>query len=172
MPVRDIAQREGFDVAVNASYFAITRPKGAGEIAEEKAERSGAPPTTMPATTAATKTTSDSPGYRAGVWSKTVGWAMTDGKLWSPEPRASWPTFWIDAQSRGHLNDVDRVPSDARQIVQGNVWIVRDGKSVAPEGNAKVRHPRTLVGLDRNGTKLTLSRNYKDKLFELLGKPL
>ena len=23
-----------------------------------------------------------------------------------------------------------------------------------------------------NGTKLTLSRNYKDKLFELLGKPL
>src|SRR5436190_9852851 len=35
MPVRDIAQREGFDVAVNASYFAITRPKGAGDIAEE-----------------------------------------------------------------------------------------------------------------------------------------
>ena len=26
--------------------------------------------------------------------------------------------------------------------------------------------------LMENGTKLTLSRNYKDKLFEILGKPL
>src|SRR5262245_20180161 len=38
MTVRDIAQREHFDIAVNASFFAVTRPGGAGEIAEEKAE--------------------------------------------------------------------------------------------------------------------------------------
>src|SRR5439155_17799684 len=55
MPVRDIAAREGFDIAVNASYFAIARPKDAGEIAEEKAERSG-PSASAPTTNV---------GYRA-----------------------------------------------------------------------------------------------------------
>src|SRR5206468_7192011 len=49
-----------------------------------------------------------------------------------------------------------RIPKDARQIVQGNVWIVRDGHGVAPTGNAAVRHPRTAVGIDRSGAKLTI----------------
>jgi len=54
------------------------------------------------------------------------------------------------------MGEPRRVPPDARQIVQGNVWIVKDGKPVAPTGNAKVRHPRTAIGLDETGTKLTI----------------
>jgi exopolysaccharide biosynthesis protein len=146
MPVREIAQREAFDIAINASYFEIPKPKS-GEIAEEKSERAGAPATTVPTTSA---------GYRAGVWSKTVGWAMSDGYLFSPKVRADWPAFWIDANGRAHLGDLKDVPPNARQMVQGNVWLVRDGKPVEPKGNAKVRHPRTIVGLDKSGTRLVL----------------
>jgi exopolysaccharide biosynthesis protein len=147
MTVRDIASRERFDVAVNASYFAITIPKGAGEIAEEKAERAGAPVSTAPTTNA---------GYRAGAWAKSVGWAMSDGNLWSRELRPGWPVLWIDQQGHGHIGEPQRVPVEARQMVQGNVWIVKDAKPVTPTSNAKVRHPRTVIGLDARGTKLTI----------------
>jgi exopolysaccharide biosynthesis protein len=153
MTVRDVAKREHFDVAVNASFFEITRPKGAGEIAEETSEKAAA--ASGKATPAPTAPTTNV-GYRAGVWSKSVGWSMTDGKLWSPERNAGFATFWIDSRGHGHMGDPKNVPPDAKQLVQGNVWLVRDGKAVEPKGNAKVRHPRTVLGLDASGTKLTI----------------
>jgi exopolysaccharide biosynthesis protein len=144
-PVRAIAEREKFDVAVNASFFEI--PKAGGEIAEEKAERSGAPATTVPVAAG---------GYRTGVWSKSVGWAMTDGRLWSKQHRGDWPAFWIDERGRGHIGQPDELPRDARQLVQGNVLVLKDGKPIAEKGNAKVRHPRTVLGVDASGTRLTI----------------
>src|SRR4051812_12464732 len=70
-PVRAIADREKFAIAVNASFFEI--PKAGSEIAEEKAERSGAPATTVPVAAG---------GDRTGGWGKTVGWGVADGRLW------------------------------------------------------------------------------------------
>jgi len=153
MNVRDVAAREKFDVAVNASFFEITRPKDGGEIAEEKSEKAAA---ASGRATAATTAPTTNVGYRAGVWSKSVGWSMTDGRLWSPKRNGDFATFWIDSRGRGRMGDPKNIPTDAKQLVQGNVWIVKDGKPAEPKGNAKVRHPRTVLGLDAGGTKLTI----------------
>jgi exopolysaccharide biosynthesis protein len=128
MPVRQIAQRERFDVAVNASFFAISR-----------------------------STTQPGAGYREGAWAKSVGWAMTDGKLWSSHHRDGWPILWVEGERRVKIGLSKNVPPDATQIVAGNAYVLRDGKPAEPfEGMMSVRHPRTVVGVDREGRKLVI----------------
>jgi exopolysaccharide biosynthesis protein len=143
MPVRDIAAREHFDIAINASFFAVNR----SNLAEEKAETSGIAATTLP---------SQKIGYIAGAWAKDIGWSMTDGKLWS-SPSNNWPIFYITADNAAKIDQPEKIPSDARQIVAGNCLLLKNGQPAAPfAGAMAVRHPRTAIGLNRAGTKLVL----------------
>ena len=143
MPVNDIAAREHFDIAINASFFSINR----SNIAEEKAETSGKPATSLPA---------HQIGYVAGAWAKNVGSTMTDGKLW-PSPSNGWPILCINADRAATICDSTATPSNARQIVAGNCYILKDGQSAGHfTGPMQVRHPRTVVGLNRDATKLII----------------
>jgi exopolysaccharide biosynthesis protein len=45
-------------------------------------------------------------------------------------------------------------PADNWEVIAGNTLLVKDGV-VVPHQN-KVRHPRTVVGLDATGTRLTI----------------
>jgi exopolysaccharide biosynthesis protein len=129
LPVREIAEREHFDIAVNASFFDAKNTKDA-----EGAQS----------------------GYVRDKWSSAVGWAMTDGKLWSPVRWKSNPVLWIAGDRSVHIGSPENVPSDAKQIVQGNGLVVENGKPTEPAGNLKVRHPRTVVGIDKDGKTLVL----------------
>ncbi|WP_428940459.1 phosphodiester glycosidase family protein [Fontivita pretiosa] len=136
LPTSQIARRERFDVAINASFFAIRKPTTAPGAATQPAN----------------------PGYRPGVWAQTVGWAMTDGRLWgSAPPKDGWPIVWVEEDRRVKIGLSSRVPKGARQIATGNCYVVKAGKPAEPfVGMMKVRHPRTVIGTTRDGSKLIL----------------
>ena len=85
-----------------------------------------------------------------GNASRPVGPAMTEGKLWH-----AGNTYALVVHESGKvtIERIDTVPADARQIVGGNPLLVRDGKPVAPAG---VAAPRTALGLDKEGKRLTI----------------
>ncbi len=85
-----------------------------------------------------------------GNASRPVGAAMTDGKLWH-----AGNTYALVVHEGGKVSieRLDAVPADARQIVGGNPMLVQNGKVVAPPG---VAAPRTAVGLDKEGRRLTI----------------
>jgi exopolysaccharide biosynthesis protein len=128
-PASAIAKREGFDVTVNASFFEAKNTKDAEGAAS---------------------------GYVKDKWAKSVGWGMTDGKLWSPDVNKDWPAVWVEGDRAVRIGSPKNLPPNARQAVQGNGYVVRDGKLADPIGNLKVRHPRTVVGVDRDGKTLVL----------------
>lgn len=125
MPVRQIATRERFDVAINASFFTV--PSG---------------PTSAPS-------------YIAGINASSVGWTMSDGKVLSNSPRQGWPILWIEGDRTVKIGMPAALPALARHAVTGNGLLIKDGKPVERfDGNLIARHPRTAVGVDRAGTKL------------------
>ncbi|MGA2496189.1 MAG: phosphodiester glycosidase family protein [Tepidisphaeraceae bacterium] len=85
-----------------------------------------------------------------GNAARPLGPAMTDGKLWH-----AGNTYALVVREGGKVSieRLDTVPADARQIVGGNPMLVRNGKEVAPAG---VAAPRTAVGLDKEGKRLTI----------------
>ncbi|MCS7033221.1 MAG: phosphodiester glycosidase family protein [Phycisphaerae bacterium] len=126
-PVSSIASRERFDLAVNASFFSVDKT---GPWAEG--------------------------GYKVDQPAAAMGWTMTDSRLWS-RSREDWPVLWIDAHNRAHITDTRAISPDARQMVAGNAWILRNGQDRVPtEGMMTVRHPRTAVGIDAEGKTLTI----------------
>lgn len=130
MPPSEIADREKFDVCVNASFF------GARQTQDVEGEKSG---------------------FVKGKWSKAVGLAMTDGKAWSAVPKKDWPTLWIDQQGKAHLSVESQLPESTRQAVQGNAMVLKSGEIVEPvTAVMKARHPRTVVGLDKDAKTLTI----------------
>jgi exopolysaccharide biosynthesis protein len=52
------------------------------------------------------------------------------------------------------IETLTRPAADDREVIGGNVILVRNGAVVPHPG--KVRHPRTVVGLDGAGTRLTI----------------
>lgn len=128
LPTSEIARRENFDLAVNASFFSVR------EETDEDGKKLG---------------------YRRGVWASAVGRTVTDGQVWS-SGRMDWPVFWIDKSGKAHITMPAEVRSPA-QVVAGNAWIIRDGQDAVPtEGMMTVRHPRTAVGIDREGKTLVI----------------
>lgn len=129
MPVSEIAQRERFDLAVNASFFSIK------ETLDEQGKKIG---------------------YRPGVWASAVGRTVSDGQAWSSD-RPDWPVLWIDQQDRARITMPAEIEGRARQVVAGNAWILRKGENQVPkEGMMTQRHPRTAVGVDRAGKTLVI----------------
>ncbi|MGQ9652189.1 MAG: phosphodiester glycosidase family protein, partial [Phycisphaerae bacterium] len=120
-----VAARERFDLAVNGDFFGIPTP-----------------------TSSATQ-----PSYRPEVWANAIGPAVTDGKAWSVAEKKT-PCLVVRKNGRVSIEMIDRPPSDAAEVVAGNVMLVENGKPVPHENKAK--HPRTVVGLDKKATKLTI----------------
>jgi hypothetical protein len=126
MSVRQVAQREDFDIAINGDFFSA---RNTIDI-EGRAS-----------------------AYFPGVWALVVGPAMTDGKTWSKSasPR---PCLVITDEGLAHIQQLSAPPRGARQVVGGNVLLVAYGKAVP--STSPTRHPRTCVGVDKAGTKLYL----------------
>ncbi|HEY4415797.1 MAG TPA: phosphodiester glycosidase family protein [Verrucomicrobiae bacterium] len=122
----EIAQREKFDLVVNGDFFEANNVKDA----EGKAS-----------------------GYRAGQFALVVGSAMTDGKVWSVSA-APRPCLIVHTNRAVTIETIQQPPADDWEVISGNTLLLKDGVDVAPA--AKVRHPRTVVGLDATGTKLTI----------------
>jgi exopolysaccharide biosynthesis protein len=126
MPPTEIAAREHFDLVVNGDFFEANQVKDA----EGKAS-----------------------GYRAGQFASVVGSAMTDGKVWSVSA-APRPCFVVHTNHSVTIEMIKNPPSDDWEVISGNTLLIKDGIDVAPA--VKTRHPRTVVGLDATGTKMTL----------------
>lgn len=126
MPPTEIAAREHFDLVVNGDFFEVPNVKDA----EGK-----------------------NSGYRAGQWASVVGSGETDGKTWavSKEPR---PCLIVHTNQTVTIDTLTTPSSDDLEVIGGNTLLVKDGVDVALP--VKTRHPRTVVGLDATGTKLTI----------------
>jgi len=99
------------------------------------------------------KDAGSSPGYRRDVWAGAIGPATSNGKTWSVSKNKR-PCLVVRKNGRASIEMVDRPPADAREVISGNTMLVERGK-VVPQNN-KDRHPRTVVGLDREGKTLTI----------------
>jgi hypothetical protein len=91
--------------------------------------------------------------YRTGLPAGVLGPAATDGRAWaeSPKPR---PALVVKKSGQVTIESITKPGADDAQVIAGNVLLVENGKPVAHENKAK--HPRTVIGLDRSGTRLTI----------------
>jgi exopolysaccharide biosynthesis protein len=129
LPVPEIAERDHLDIAINGDFFSALNTKD---------------------------TEGRNTGYIRGKWAGPVGWAVTDGKLWA-KPATTRPAFLLDSRSHGIFENVDPkkpFPTSIRQAIGGNVLLVKNGAAVPRKETA--RAPRTVLGLDKTGTKLIL----------------
>jgi hypothetical protein len=122
--VRTVAQREHLDVAVNGNLFS-----------------------TRSTISLLGRTTP----YFPGNWANAVGWAMSDGRLWSAQPAEA--SLIVDSSGRIHVGHFERIPDNARQIVSGSTLLVAAGRNIAPRSDIT---PRTAAGVDRDGRFLML----------------
>ena len=122
--VRTVAHREHLDIAINGNLFS-----------------------TRSTITFLGRTTP----YFPGNWAATVGWAMSDGRLWSTQ-RAD-ASLIVDSSGRITIGRFDRIPENARQIVSGSTLLVAAGRNIAPRSDMA---PRTAAGVDRDGHSLFL----------------
>ena len=118
----DIARREALDVAINGDFFAS---KDVKQIAGRELR------------------------YFEGNWARPIGWAMSDGVLWSAD-RAR-PALIILEDGTAQIGRFEALPKGARQAIGGNEIIVTAGKNSAGD---QALHPRTAVGLSEDGRTL------------------
>jgi exopolysaccharide biosynthesis protein len=121
-----IAAREKFDFVINGDFF-IARGVNDGEGADSH--------------------------FRAGQWARTEGPAMTDGKTWSACTNAR-PCLVIHKNRSVTIEMLARPAGDDWEVVSGRMLLVHDGKAVPHQ--YKVRHPRTVVGLNAAGDRLII----------------
>jgi hypothetical protein len=122
-----IAAREGFELVVNGDFFDARGVKDAE----------------------GTNST-----YRAEGWGAANGPAVTDGKIWSICNTSAWPCLVIHRDRRVTIEELDRPGPDAWEVVAGNTMLVENGLPVPHQ--SKRRHPRTVVGLDAERSKLVI----------------
>ncbi len=147
LPVRQIAEREGFDLAINASFFTIADANTA-TIPEERSEQRGV---------SSVLGLFARRGYHSGVWSSVVGWTMTDGKLWSTDAPHKRPALQIHEDGHATIDVLPEIAATARQIVAGNCFVLQDGQVLPPQGTVmEVRHPRTAIGVNQAGDRLVV----------------
>ena len=126
LPVTKIAQREKFDLAVNGSFFV---PKNARVIFGVR-----------------------DPYYEHNL-AMAAGWTVSDGVLLSAHPvQSDWSSLVLERDGKAFIRRLVAPPAGAWEVVSG-IAIVREGKNVAPDDQPA---PRTAVGLDAAGKKLTI----------------
>jgi exopolysaccharide biosynthesis protein len=134
MQPTSIAARENFSLVVNGDFFVAKNTKD-GEGANSH--------------------------YHSGQWASTVGPAMSDGQTWSTSTNAR-PCLVIHKDRRITIESLASPGGDDWEVVGGGPVLLRDGKVVLPHAKPSqhskfaARNPRTVVGLDASGTKLTL----------------
>ncbi len=121
-----IAAREKYDLVVNGDFFTARGIKDAEGT---------------------------NSAYRAEIWSAVLGPAVSGGKVWSASTNAR-PCLVVDKNGKVAIRSLKQPTSDDWEVISGNVMLVRDGKIVPRE--SKTRHPRTVVGLNKDATKLIL----------------
>ena len=121
-----IAEREKYDLVVNGDFFKARGVKDA----------EGSNST-----------------FRAEIWSEVTGPAVSAGKAWSTSTNAR-PCLVVSKSGKVTIRPVKQPKPDDWEVVSGNVMLLKDGKAVPHEN--KVRHPRTVVGLNKQATKLIL----------------
>jgi exopolysaccharide biosynthesis protein len=126
LSVPDIARRDGAALAINAAFFQTDVPASS----QEK--------------------------YAAHAPARSIGVTMTDGVLWSRSPLVGRPALVVLGSGRVSIQGVWPIPNDARQVVTGNAFLVRDGRVVA-DLDRNQRHPRTAIGIDAAGHTLAIA---------------
>ena len=91
--------------------------------------------------------------YVAGGGCDVSGWAVCDGRQRSERQAGHW-AFWLDDQQRAQL-DAQPKNDSARQAVAGFGGLIRRGEILPAPSD--VLHPRTALGLDPDGRRLTLA---------------
>ena len=90
--------------------------------------------------------------FTAGVPCDVLGWVVSEGAMRSPVDESVW-SFWLDPNGQGHIASVkESLP--ARMAIAGFSGLLREGK-VLPKAGGPL-HPRTALGLDAAGRRLTL----------------
>ncbi len=140
-----IGEREAFDVVVNGDFFHL-------------------PPRTVDGVPSR---------MREQRWAAVLGPAVSDGKVWSTS-KQPLPCLVVEKQPLGRsgqspaerarreekqqqrvsIQNVSRPSAKLWQVIAGNTMLVVDGAAV-PNTN-KVRHPRTVAGIDAAGKRLVL----------------
>lgn len=123
-----VARRHGFLVAVNASYFRAE----AKEVDGRKVP------------------------YVVGNCGTPVGWHVSGGQVRTrPSVANIQATLVVHAGGRVSMHErLERMPPDACCAVSGNALPLVEGRVTAEPGGP--RHPRTAVGLTRDGGTLLL----------------
>ena len=91
--------------------------------------------------------------FRTGQWGLAEGPAMTDGQTWATCTNAR-PCLVVHKNHAVTIETLTEPAGDDWEVIGGNTLLVRDGL-VIPHQN-KARHPRTAVGLNAAGNKLTI----------------
>ncbi len=126
MPPTKIAAREKFDLVVNGDFFLA---KGANDGEGTNAS------------------------FRAAMWASVLGPAVSDGKVWATSA-TNRPSLVVYKDGMIAIQMCAVPTPDKLEVVAGNTMLVEEGM-VVPHTN-KLRHPRTVAGLNVNGTKLII----------------
>jgi len=121
-----IAEREGMALVVNGDFFQARR------VVDAEGTNSA---------------------YRANIWSSVSGPAVSAGKVWSTTLRER-PCLVVDRNNRVSVRPLARPTADMREVVAGNTLLLRAGVPVTQTN--RLRHPRTVVGLDQKQERLVL----------------
>ena len=132
-----IARREAFELTVNGDFFDI--------------QKAPAPANPQPAPTA--ENPNATPAYTPDTWAVVMGPAATDGRAWNWRLDAQ-PCLVVKKSGAVSIEMLARPRPDDAQVISGNTMLVQDGKPVPNPNTA--RHPRTVVGLDAAGKRLTI----------------
>jgi exopolysaccharide biosynthesis protein len=132
LPVSDMAQRDGLAVAINGNFFAS---KSYELIFGRKVP------------------------YFVGNWTRACGYAMNDGRLFSPTPLCvEWTSFVVARAGKVEIGKFHELPPDAWQVVSGVAQIITSGQDTAvPDTDGSTfaeRAPRAVVAIDREGRTL------------------
>jgi hypothetical protein len=86
-------------------------------------------------------------------WAAVTGPAASSGRAWSTSP-APRPCLVVNQAGKVSIRRLREPRGNDWEVVSGNVLLLRDGQMVSHEN--KVRHPRTVVGLNQDATKMIL----------------
>lgn len=90
--------------------------------------------------------------YFAGNAANFAGVAISGGRIWSDEPGR--PLLVVGEDGRARIDRYLSPPEGAREAIAGNVMLLRAGRPLPQRNN--LRHPRTAVGVNDDGTRLTI----------------
>lgn len=123
-----VARRHGFAAAINASYFRAETKEVAGRKVP----------------------------YFVGNCGTPVGWHVSEGRIRTrPSEATIQATLVVHPGGRVTMHRrLEQMPPDARCAVSGNSMALADGLVAVEPGGP--RHPRTAVGLSRDGATLLL----------------